>query len=195
MSSKPQQLQRHRSSPRALRLLLAFLAFQIRLAVGQVVPAHPLETAEQRNAAIASTVTGIISYARWPADPQPIRICVVAKPLYAQGLLTGQADAGRKIVTQEMGIDDPSMPSSCNVLYLGALDEKQRLALIASLAGHAILTISENGPACNAGSMFCLHFERNRVGLQMNLDSIARSGVHVDPHVLLLSAPKSKVTD
>jgi hypothetical protein len=195
MSSKPQKLQRKRSSPRAARLLLAFLAFQIRLAGGQVVPAHPLETAEQRNAAIASTVTGIISYARWPADPQPIRICVVAKPLYAQGLLAGDLNPGRRIVTQEMGIDDPSMPSACNVLYLGALDEKQRLALITSLAGHPVLTISENGLSCNAGSMFCLRFERNRVGLQMNLDSIARSGVHVDPHVLLLSAPKPKVSE
>jgi hypothetical protein len=195
MSSKPQQFQRNGSSPHAVRLLLALLAFEASLAAGQVVPAHPLETAAQRSAAIASTVTGIISYARWPADPQPIRICVVANPLYAQGLLTGQLDAGRKIVTQEMEIDDPTMPSSCNVLYLGALDEKQRLALIASLAGHPILTISETGPACSAGSMFCLRFERNRVGLQMNLDSIARSGVHVDPHVLLLSASKSRVPD
>lgn len=195
MSSKSSQLPRNGLSTRVVRLLLAFVVLQTGLAAGQVVPAHPLETAAQRSAAIASTVIGIISYAHWPADPQPITICVIAKPAYAAGLFANNASAGKATAVREMQVDDPTVPSTCNVLYLGALAENERLALFASLAGHPILTISETGPACNAGSMFCLRFERNRVGLQMNLDSIARSGVHVDPHVLLLSAQGQKAVE
>ncbi|HST28436.1 MAG TPA: YfiR family protein [Rudaea sp.] len=195
MSSKPQQFQRNGPPLRVVRLLLAFLLLRCGPALGQAVPAHPLETPAQRAAAIASTVIGIISYTHWPADPRPITICAIAKPDHAGSLLANETGAGKAIAVREMGIDDPTLTSACNVLYLGALNEKERLALFASLAGHPILTISETGPACNAGSMFCLRFERNRVGLQMNMDSIARSGVHVDPHVLLLSAPKQKVAE
>lgn len=180
---------------RAVRFLFAFLVLQSGTATGQAVPAHALDTVAQRNAAIASTVIGIISYTHWPADPRPITICVIANPAHAEGLLSNITAAGKPITAREMAVDDPTVTSACNVLYLGALGEKERLALRASLAGHPILTIGETGPACGAGSMFCLRFESNRVGLQMNLDSIARSGVHVDPHVLLLSAPKSKAVE
>ena len=194
MSSKLPLFHHNGPSMRAVRLLFAFLVLQTGLAVGQAVPAHALDTAAQRNAAIAATVIGIISYTHWPANPRPITICVIAKPAHADGLLANNA-AGKAITAREMAIDDPSVTSACNVLYLGALEEKERLALRASLAGHPILTISESGPTCSTGSMFGLRFESNRVGLQMNLDSIARSGVHVDPHVLLLSAPKPKAVE
>ena len=192
MLSKLPRYDRNALPLRGIRLVLSCMILQATLALGQAIPAHPLETPAQRSAAIATTVIGIISYTRWPADPRPIRICVMAKPVYAEGLLANNRISGREIAAREMATDDPTVTSACNVLYLGALGEKDRLALFASLAGHPILTISETGPACNASSMFCLRFERNRIGLQMNLDSIARSGVHVDPHVLLLSAPRPK---
>lgn len=34
-----------------------------------------------------------------------------------------------------MGVDDPAMPSSCNVLYPGALDKRRAEAVAAVLAG------------------------------------------------------------
>lgn len=195
MLSKLPRYDRTTLPARGIRLVFSCIVLQAGTALGQSNPAHPLETPAQRSAAIATTVAGIISYTRWPADPRPINLCVMAKPMYAAGLLKDNRIAGREIAARVMEIGDPEAPSTCNILYLGALPEKDRLALFSSLAGHPILTISETDPACNAGSMFCLRFEPDRIGLQMNLDSIARSGVHVDPHVLLLSAPRPKVAE
>lgn len=39
-----------------------------------------------RTHAVTTVVVGIISYARWPSEPKPIRLCVTAPTQYAEGL-------------------------------------------------------------------------------------------------------------
>lgn len=174
-------------------VLLAFVA-QTRSVPAQPVPAAVLATHAERSHAVAQTVLGIISYTHWPAAPNPLTLCVVAHPVYADDLLEDDLMVGgTHVVTKEMDAGDPGMGTQCNAVYFGTLPDNQDVALSQHLTGHPVLSISEANATCAAGSMFCLRIGRTRVTFRVNLDSVARSGVSVDPQVLLLSSPKQGV--
>ncbi len=61
-----------------------------------------------------------------------------------------------------------------------------RKKLTADLVGKPVLVIVEEDFECETGSMFCLTFRENQVSFRINLDAIARSGIHVHPGVLQL---------
>jgi hypothetical protein len=72
-------------------------------------------------------------------------------------------------------------------LYLGELSEAERAHINARIAGNPVLTISEHDSTCTLGAMFCLNDDAGRVTFDINLDSVARSGVRVSPNVLGLA--------
>ena len=82
---------------------------------------------------------------------------------------------------------DPGIASSCNAVYLGKLSADERSRLFSSLNTKAVLSISEDGDQCTVGSLFCLHVRDEQVSFEVNLDSVARSGVRIHPSVLQLS--------
>ena len=57
-------------------------------------------------------------------------------------------------------------------------------------AGQPLLTISEVAADCATGGMFCLDITPQGVSFELNLDSMARSGVRVNPRVLGLARRK-----
>lgn len=145
----------------------------------------------RRTHAVTDVVLSIISYTQWPVSLPQLQLCVLAKPLYAGELLSGVSTSdGKKIVARTMTINDPHLGRDCNVVYLGAVTEAQRLEIFERLSGHPVLSISDANATCAVGSMFCLYVDdAGKVRFKINLDSVARSGVRVDPHVLLLSHP------
>lgn len=149
----------------------------------------PSSTMHSRTQAVTNVVLGIVSYTQWPVRLSRLQLCVLAQPLYAGELLHGERMSGdKKIVARSMAIDDPDLGRDCNVVYLGAITAAQRLDIFERLSGHHVLSISEADPTCAAGSMFCLYVEEpDKVRFKINLDSVARSGLRIDPHVLLLS--------
>jgi hypothetical protein len=70
------------------------------------------------------------------------------------------------------------------------IDPEERRRLFASLTGHPVLSISEGGDQCTVGSLFCLRVSDDQVSFDVNLDSVARSGVRIHPSVLQLSRRK-----
>lgn len=82
---------------------------------------------------------------------------------------------------------DPAIARECNAVYLGKLSTTERSDVFDSLNGHAILSISEYGNQCTVGSLFCLRVTDDQVSFEVNLDSVARSGVRIHPNVLQLS--------
>jgi hypothetical protein len=142
-------------------------------------------------AAVRNVVLGILSYARWPVEPAELHVCVVAPTQFADDLLQGATQAsGRVVQVQRVPLDSPLLGTdSCNVIYLGAASAAERQHLFAQLAGQPVLSISEQSDTCSTGSMFCLHVHGARVSFEVNLDSVARSGVRVHPSVLQLGRP------
>lgn len=143
-------------------------------------------------AAVAQTVWGILGYTRWPGDPSALQLCLVGDTVFAPVLLAGtELPGGRRVLARRVGHDDPHPLQGCHVLYAGRLrsGQWQRL-MMAWPQGQPLLTLSEEASDCAAGGMFCLDIARHSVGYELNLDSMARSGVRVNPRVLSLARRK-----
>ena len=83
-------------------------------------------------------------------------------------------------------IDSPLLETDCEAVYLGVIEESQRIELFSRLVGKPILTISEASQACSEGSLFCLGISAEHVAFKVNLDAVARSGIRIHPNVLQL---------
>jgi len=164
----------------AILCLLTACAF----AQSQTLP----NMADQRAKAVTQVVLGILSYARWPVEPAQLRLCVVGPTEYTDDLVKGTTQAtGRPVVVRRLLADHPAIVSECDAIYIGKLTNDERTRLFNSLIGHPVLSISEGGDQCTVGSLFCLRVSDNQVSFEVNLDSVARSGVRIHPSVLQLS--------
>ncbi|AKM32632.1 hypothetical protein AB870_07445 [Pandoraea faecigallinarum] len=149
-------------------------------------------TGSPRDANVRQVVLGIISFTRWPVPPARVRLCVVGNTDYARDLLAAPAGAASSgsappVDAQRQSVTEPAIGSLCDALYLGAVSDTERRQVLASLAGHPVLTISERNDSCTLGTMFCLNVDADRVTFDINLDTVARSGVRVHPNVLKLA--------
>lgn len=171
---------------RFFRQLIVVLIALLSLS-GQARPG-PNELYQKRTHSVATVVIGIISYTRWPTEPNPIRLCITANPQYAERLFDPVLlTAPRPIKTALMPINSQFLPGQCDVIYLGNISSSQQQALLHRISGHAILSISENDNECSAGNAFCLQIAGDHASFKVNLDALARSGVHVHPNVLQLA--------
>ncbi|QIA01431.1 MULTISPECIES: YfiR family protein [Pseudomonas] len=154
----------------------------------------PVGMAEQRAKSVTQVVLGILSYARWPVEPAQLRLCIVGPTEYTDDLVKGTTQAtGRPVIVRRLLADNPAIVSECDAVYIGKLTTDERSRLFASLIGHPVLSISEGGDQCTVGSLFCLRVGDEQVSFEVNLDSVARSGVRIHPSVLQLSRRKSAV--
>lgn len=151
-------------------------------------PETPISLAEQRAKAVTQVVLGILSYARWPIEPAQLQLCVVGPTEYTDDLLKGATQpSGRPVQVRRVLASDPGIASDCNAVYLGKLSAEERSQLFSSFTTKAVLSISEDGNQCTVGSLFCLRVRDEQVSFEVNLDSVARSGVRIHPSVLQLS--------
>ena len=151
-------------------------------------PETPISLAEQRAKAVTQVVLGILSYARWPIEPAQLQLCVVGPTEYTDDLLKGATQSsGRQVFVRRLLVNNPTIADDCNALYLGKLSDVERSSLFNALTGHAVLSISEGGDQCTVGTLFCLRVADEQVSFEVNLDSVARSGVRIHPSVLQLS--------
>lgn len=147
--------------------------------------------ADQRARSVTQVVLGILSYARWPVEPQQLRLCVVGPTEYTDDLVKGTTQAtGRPVAVRRLLADNPAIASECDAVYIGKLTSDERSRLFASLTGRPVVSISEGGDQCTVGSLFCLRVGDEQVSFEVNLDSVARSGVRIHPSVLQLSRRK-----
>ncbi|WP_448091170.1 YfiR family protein [Pseudomonas azerbaijanoccidentalis] len=163
-------------------------------AVAFAQPQTPSSMADQRAESVTQVVLGILSYARWPVEPAQLRLCIVGPTEYTDDLVKGTTQAtGRPVTVQRLLADNPSIAGECNAVYIGKLTNEERSRLFASLTGLPVLSISESDDQCTVGSLFCLRVTDDQVSFEVNLDSVARSGVRIHPSVLQLSRRKPAV--
>ena len=161
-------------------------------APGFAQPEASANMAEQRAKAVTQVVLGILSYARWPVEPTQLQLCVVGPTQYTDDLLKGATQSsGRPVHVRRVLAKNPAITTDCNALYVGTLSDAERSQLFDSLSGKAVLSISEQGDQCTVGSLFCLRVGDEQVSFEVNLDSVARSGVRTHPSVLQLSRRKA----
>ena len=162
-------------------VLLAFLP-----ALARAEASTP-DSATLRANQVAHVVHGILSYARWPQQHDTLRLCVIAPTEYADLLWQNhELESRQPVQAKRLLIDSPLLETDCEAVYLGVIEDSQRLALFNRLVGKPILTISETNQACSEGSLFCLGISDEHVGFKVNLDAVARSGIRIHPNVLQL---------
>ncbi|VVM51458.1 YfiR family protein [Pseudomonas fluorescens] len=172
---------------KALLAILLCLLASVAFAQSQA----PVGMADQRAKAVTQVVLGILSYARWPVEPMLLRLCLVGPTEYTDDLVKGTTQAtGRPVTVQRLLADNPAIATDCDAVYIGKLTGEERSRLFAALVGHPVLSISENDEQCSVGSLFCLRVGDEQVSFEVNLDSVARSGVRIHPSVLQLSRRK-----
>lgn len=151
-------------------------------------PQDSVDLAVQRTEAVTQVVLGILSYARWPVEPAQLQLCIIGPTQYTDDLIKGTTQStGRTVIVQRLLADHPGIATDCNAVYIGKLTSDERSRLFASLIGKPVLSISEGGDQCSVGVLFCLRVGDEQVSFEVNLDSVARSGVRIHPSVLQLS--------
>ncbi len=158
---------------------------------GAALP-ESLVAADAKSRAVAQTVFGILGYTRWPEEPSAIRLCVVGPTEFADELLLGaEPTSTRRIEVRRMRLGDAALPTACDGVYAGHLEDAEWRQLLEKVGSRPLLSISERRELCRIGCMFCLEVRQDGVGFESNLDSVARSGVRVNPRVLQLSRRKA----
>ncbi|WP_192458951.1 YfiR family protein [Musicola keenii] len=143
---------------------------------------------------VRRTVSGIISYSRWPIfhNKKPL-LCVFASSHFLSALITPPY-MQEKAVFEAIKVENSEefLSSGCDVVYFGEENEAQQMAIINRVQGQPLLTISEQSPRCLGGSSFCLIFADKRVSFSINMDALVRTGVRVNPDVLILAKTRDE---
>lgn len=179
-------LRRYLATPVLLLILIA-------TGYGATAVDSPATSTEQLQS-VTQTVTGILQYARWPSLEQPPRFCVAGQTAFMDTLLQpGYLAPYWQTDSLQLASQDTRLAEQCQALYLGALPLNEENALFNRIRDLPILTISEHNSHCTIGSIICLQIGADSTGFQVNLDSLARSGVRVHPNVLMLAKPAEPV--
>lgn len=141
---------------------------------------------------MARAVLDIISYAHWPVQPEVYRLCVAGSTVYLREMAAQTTVvAGRPVQVRDVDLHGVPSLSSCDVVYIGSLASDVRKDVLTDAQRLRILTIEEQSEDCADGAMFYLRAHDNRFSLKVNLDAISRSGIRINPKVLLLGRRKS----
>ncbi len=164
--------------------------------VACAAPNTPAATLPEEQLAIGATTWGIVSYTRWPAEPNPLRVCVIGQTANTEAIqrLSDWVASERASTVRTLNTDE-NPANSCDVAYIGQVDPNTTARLVRQMTGRPILSIGENSDFCSAGGMFCLDPRQtgdDTVHFSVNLDAITRSGLRVNPQVLRLSRQLQK---
>lgn len=160
----------------ALPCLFLFVSMPLRAEAGQSDAANRI-------------VTGIISFTHWPGLVHPPQLCVLPSSQHLS-LSPGNGDSAYSV--SYLASENDLLTRQCDAVYFGAQTPQQQAQLLEQISSRPVLTIAENNPECTIGAAFCLIFHQDKTVFSVNLDSLARSGVKVNPEVLLLSRKGSQ---
>lgn len=138
----------------------------------------------------AEAVMGILSHTRWPGVTRPLVLCVNSQSpqLAALRPLPEQVGAGRFAPVRALTLD-AMHPGDCDAIYLGGGTAAE--TQVAVWIGLPVLTIGEGPGFCSRGGMFCLVSRPAGLRIEVNLDTVARSGLRVHPQVLKIGQPRT----
>jgi YfiR/HmsC-like len=139
------------------------------------------------SAATARLVRSFIDFTRWPAQSNPVSLCIVG-PASNAGQLDNLTTGDGRRVSRRVVSPAALAGAGCQVAYFGRLEPAALRQAVLSVRGKGVLTIAENDPACRSQAMFCLKPDRQSLGFSVNIDAVSRSGLKVDPRVLRMAA-------
>lgn len=127
----------------------------------------------------------ILSYVKWsPATPT---LCVIEDANATQQLNQSIRPQIDKVKIESINYNEIET-NHCDAVLFSQSTPQLEQKLINKSLNRKILSFSRNNTDCEIGSVFCLYASRNGNTLfKVNLDSLAKSRIHIDPRVLLLA--------
>lgn len=154
--------------------------------LGRAGPTLAAEAAAPERPGVAVLTLGLVEFTRWPRPPD--LLCVSAGGPQAQALalaLPGHPLAGR-LSLREVAVDAELPPGCDAMLFEGWAEERQAQALREN-AERPLLTLGLGAGFCSLGGAVCFGEGRGQPAFEINTDALARSGLRVNPRVLLLT--------
>ncbi|WP_411914258.1 YfiR family protein [Pseudocitrobacter cyperus] len=169
-----------------LKLLYPLLLALIFCALSRPLFAATLSDIDK---SVRSMVSGIIGYTHWPQLIQQPTLCIFATSRYRDALSSAE---GFPLTYKPIMVHSSQdvRNTECDAIYFGQELPDQQVELQNMLNKKPVLFISEQNAECRIGSSFCLLFNADKVTFAVNLDSLSRSGVRVNPDVLMLARNK-----
>ena len=143
-------------------------------------------TSARPETAVRDIVSGIISYTRWPSLSGPPVLCIFSSSAVS-ATLADSADQAKPYQAVIVHTEQDALSARCDALYFGTEPPERQQQIVNRFQNHPLLTIAEQNTDCVVGSAFCLQRNAERVTFSVNLDALARSGVRVNPDVLMLA--------
>ena len=168
-----------------ISLLRLTLVLMLSLMLAPATAARLAET----DKSVRSIVSGIVSYTRWPSISGAPKLCIFATSRYLQALSTVDEQSLLPYIPVVVHTPQDALAASCDGIYFGTESPARQVELI-NQYHRALLLISEHNPECIIGSAFCLITDEPRIRFSVNLDALSRSGVRVNPDVLMLARNK-----
>lgn len=140
------------------------------------------DSADGRARAVNRMLGGIISYARWPGKPanMPRSMCIVGAPQMTNRIAPG----GPTVTVRRMTVAGITDDGGCDIIFMGRMPAADRQRLIGWVRSRPVLTVTDDDATCVHGAMFCLDGRRTSLSFSVNLDSIGRGPLRIDPRVL-----------
>ncbi|WP_052284536.1 YfiR family protein [Kluyvera genomosp. 1] len=135
-------------------------------------------------------VSGIVSYTRWPSISGSPKLCIFATSQYLQALSVTAEESTLPYIPVVVRTPQEALVARCNGIYFGTESPEKQVELINQFQHQPLLLISERNSECIIGSAFCLITNEPRIRFSVNLDALSRSGVRVNPDVLMLARNK-----
>lgn len=147
------------------------------------------ETMAETDKSVRAIVSGIVSYTRWPALFAKPKLCIFSSSHYAH-TLSESTSVSLPYTPQIVHNESEALNATCDAIYFGNESPANQLELFRNYQGRALLLIAEQNAECVIGSAFCLIINEETVRFSVNLDALSRSGVRVNPDVLMLARNK-----
>lgn len=127
----------------------------------------------------------IMSYVKWSTQT-PI-LCTLDDPDTTE-LFTKTINQ-QKNPTKVKAISSQQFTTQkCDAVFFSQTTPLLEEKLITSAFSPPVLSFSKSNVDCEIGSIFCLYTTKsNNTQFRVNLDSLAKAKIHIDPRVLLLA--------
>ena len=127
----------------------------------------------------------ILSYVKWNNPPQTL--CVINNHNAAQQFSAYLKPKNLAFTVKNINYNEIKL-TACDAIFFSDTTPALEQKLINTSFTPSVLSFSTSNNECEIGSIFCLHNAKNGSTIfKVNLDSLARSKIHVDPRVLLLA--------
>jgi hypothetical protein len=141
----------------------------------------------------AAFLYNFAKFTEWPAEAlapsAPLVFCVINDRAVSEVLVEltrGRNVDGHALLVSTMKPDSQAL-ASCRLLFASGLDTTQSGALLASVAGKPVFTVSDLDQFAQLGGVAGFVVENDTMRFAINLDAAKRAGVHLSSRLLGLA--------